>query len=425
MSLVLWGSFFALLLLRVPIVYAMGVAGGLALLAGGVPLTLLVQRMFAQLDTFALLAVPFFILTGAVMEAGGISARLVRLAATLVGHFRGGLGAVCVSATTVFSGISGSSASDASAIGSILIPAMIRRGYHRGYAAALQAAASVNGPIIPPSVLMVVYASIAQVSVGAMFVGGAVPGLVVAAALLLGNWWWARRSGYPAEPMIAPGERRRAFRDAAWGLVVPLIIIGGILSGVFTATEAGAVAAAYAFAVALLVYRELRPRDVHRVVLGAVVTTAQVMIIIAAAGVFGWVLAAQRFPQAAADMLTSLTDDPVVAITLVIGFLLAIGCVMEILAAAIVLIPVLFPIAAQYGFHEIHFAVVMVIAMALGSVTPPVGVTLYLCLGIAGTSIGEANRFIWFFVAMIVAALVVVTFVPATVLALPRLFDLV
>jgi tripartite ATP-independent transporter DctM subunit len=422
---VLWGSFLALVLVRVPIVFAMGVAGGVALIASGIPLSLLVQRMVAQIDSFALLAVPFFVLTGSVMEAGGISARLVRFAATIVGRYQGGLGAVCITTTTVFSGISGSSASDAAAIGSIMIPAMTRRGFDRGYAAALQAAAAVNGPIIPPSVLMIVYASIANVSVGAMFVGGAIPGLIVAAALLLGNWWWSRRKGYPAERPASARDIGHAFVDAAWALIVPVIIIGGILSGVFTATEAGAVAAVYSFVVAMLVYRELKPRDVHRVVLGAVITTAQVMIIIAAAAIFGWLLAAQRFPTMAVNALTALTSSPTIAILLVIALLLAIGCVMEILAAAIVLIPVLFPIAAQYGFHDVHFAVVMVIAMALGSVTPPVGVTLYICLGIGNSSIVEANRYIWFFVAIICAVLLLVTFVPETVLALPRLFSLV
>ena len=424
-GLVLWGSFLSLVLARVPIVYAMGIAGGLTLMLDGLPLTLLIQRMMAQIDSFALLAVPFFILTGSVMEAGGISARLVRLASALVGRFRGGLGAVCITSTTVFSGISGSSAADASAIGSVLLPAMIRRGYSRAYAAALQAAAAVNGPIIPPSVLMIVYASIANVSVGAMFVGGAVPGAIVAIALIAGNWWWARKNGDLIEPPPAKGEIAEAFYDAIWALIVPVIILGGILAGVFTATEAGVVAVVYSFVVSIFVYRELKLRDVQKVVLAAVVTTAQVMIIVAAAAIFGWLLAAQGFPAMAADALTSLTSSPTIAILLVIVVLLIIGCVMEILAAAIVLVPVLSPIAEHYGFHEVHFAVVMVIAMAIGSITPPVGVTLYICLGIAKTTIAEVNRYIWYFVAIILVALLIVTFVPETVLWLPRVFSLI
>lgn len=425
MLTVLWASFFVLLVARVPVVFAMGVAGGIALLVGGFPLTLLVQRMTAQVDSFALLAVPFFILTGTVMEAGGISTRLVRFAGSVVGRFRGGLGMVCVATTTIFSGISGSSASDASAIGSILTPAMVRRGYSRPYVASLQAAAAVNGPIIPPSVLMIVYASLANVSVGAMFVGGLVPGLLVAVGLLVGNAWWARRLGYPREAAAGIGEIWTSFREALWGLVVPVIIIGGILSGVFTATEAGAVAAVYALFVAMLVYRELRPSQVHKVVLRSVVVTAQVMIIIAAAGIFGWILAAQQFPTIALRFVLSLTHEPWLVMPLILAFLLAIGCVMEILAAAIIMIPVLFPIATQYGFHEVHFAVAMVIAMAVGSVTPPVGVTLYLCLGIANATVTEATRFIWFFVAVIAAVLLLVAAVPDLVLSLPRLFGLV
>lgn len=425
MSLVLWGTFLALILVRVPIVFAMGVAGGITLLFDNLPLTLLVQRMLAQVDSFALLAVPFFILTGSIMEAGGISARLVRLASALVGRFRGGLGAVCITSTTVFSGISGSSAADASAIGSVLMPAMIRRGYSRGYAAALQAAAAVNGPIIPPSVLMIVYASIANVSVGAMFVGGAVPGVIVAVALLFGNWWWARNKAGLAETPATRSEIAHAFVDAIWALIVPVIILGGILTGMFTATEAGAVCVVYSLAVSMFVYRELRLGDLPRVILAAVVTTAQVMIIVAAAGIFGWLLAAQGFPALAAETLTALTSSPTIAILLVIGMLLIVGCVMEILAAAIVLIPVLAPIAAHYGFHEVHFAVIMVMAMAMGSITPPVGVTLYVCLGIAKTTLVEVNRYIWYFLLIILSALLLVTFVPETVLALPRLFSLI
>jgi len=420
----LWVSFFALLLLRVPIVFAMGVAGGLALLVAGIPLSLLVQRMIASTDSFALLAVPFFILTGELMEAGGISARLVRFASSLVGRFRGGLGAVCVVTTTIFSGISGSSAADASAVGSILIPQMLRRGYSRPYAAALQAAAAVNGPIIPPSVLMIVYASIANVSVGAMFLGGFIPGLIVAAGLLIGNYVWARRAGYAAEERAGLREVGTATAGAGWGLLVPVIIMGGILSGMFTATESGAIAAVYSAGIALFIYREIKLRDLRRIILKAVLTTAQVMIIIAAAGIFGWLLAAAQFPTRAASTLIALTDNKWMAIFIVILFLLLIGCVMEILAAAIILIPVLFPIAAHYGFDQVHFAVVMVIAMALGSVTPPVGVTLYITLGIAGSSIREVNPYIWYFVAIIVAVLVLVTVLPSTVLLLPRAFGL-
>jgi tripartite ATP-independent transporter DctM subunit len=424
MITVLWATFFLLVLLRVPIVFAMGVSGGLALMVGGIPLNLLVQRMVASVDSFALLAVPFFILTGELMEAGGISGRLVRLASTLVGRFRGGLGAVCVVTTTIFSGISGSSASDASAVGSILIPQMIRRGYSRPYAAALQAAAAVNGPIIPPSVLMIVYASIANVSVGAMFLGGFIPGIIVAIGLLIGNFIWARRVGYASEAPAGWTDIARATVDAGWGLMVPVIIMGGIISGIFTATESGAIAAVYSAVVAMFIYRDLEFRRLGGLLLRAVRTTAQVMIIISAAGVFGWLLAAAQFPTQAAATLVALTDDKWIALSLVILFLLVIGCIMEILAAAIILIPVLFPIAAHYGFDQVHFAVVMVIAMALGSVTPPVGVTLYVTLGIADSNIREVNPYIWYFVAIIVVVLMLVAFVPATVLVLPHTFGL-
>jgi C4-dicarboxylate transporter DctM subunit len=356
------------------------------------------------------------------METGGISARLVRFAASLVGHFQGGLGMVCVVSSMIFAGISGSSAADASAIGGILIPAMARRGYSRPYAASLQAAAATMGPIIPPSVLMVVYGSLANVSIGAMFLGGLVPGVLVGLGLMLGNYWWARRLGYPAEESASWGQVWTSFREAVWALIIPVVIVGGILSGVFTATEAGAVASVYAFIVAMLIYRELRLGQVWGVIVRSVVATAQVMIIIAAAGIFGWLLAARQFPTLAVEFLLSLTSDPRVVILLIIGFLLVLGCVMEILAAAIILIPVLFPVAERYGFDPVHFAVVMVIAMVLGSITPPVGVTLYLCLGIANTTIMAVNRYIWSFVAVIVAVLLLVTFVPELVLAVPRWF---
>jgi C4-dicarboxylate transporter DctM subunit len=414
--------FFLLLFSGMPVVFAMCIAAAAALLAGDITLTVVPQRMINQVDSFPLLAVPFFIFAGEVMEKGGISARLVHFATALIGHLRGGLAQVCVLSSMIFAGITGASAADASAIGSILIPAMIKKGYSRPFVASLQAAAGAIGPIIPPSVLMIVYASIANVSVGAMFLGGFVPGVLIGIGLMVISYIWCKKLDYPKEERASWKYLFKSLFDSLVALIVPIIIVGGIVSGIFTATEAGAVAAVYSLVVAMFVFREIKASHLPKIFVNSAITTSLVMIIVSAAGVFGWILASQNLPTMTLNFLASLSSNRYVMLFFILGFILAIGCVMEILSAAIIMIPVLFPIGIQLGFNEVHFAVLMVIAMVIGSVTPPVGVTLYLTIGMANTTLKATNKYIWTFVSAMVAVVVLAAFFDDLIMFLPRMF---
>lgn len=406
-------SFAVLLLTGMPVVFAIGLASVIALYFGSdLPMMIVAQRMVGQIDSFTLLAVPFFILVGEVMERGGIAQRLVNVASCLVAHLRGGLAQVNVVTSILFGGISGSTAADASAIGSLLIPAMVRRGYSRQFSAAITAASATIGPMIPPSSIAVIYGAIANVSIGKLFLAGIIPGLLIGLGLMVAVHIVALRLGLPVETRASMGETLVSIRKAGWGLLVPVIILGGILSGAFTATESGAIAAVYSLVIALVVYRELSIKDLPEVFLRAALTTGLVMIVLAAAGVFAWVLASENLPFILRDLLLSISENRLVILFLILALMLAIGCVMEIVAGGIIMIPVLYPIAQHLGFDQIHFALLIMMTMAIGAVTPPVGVTMYIALGIAHTTLSEASRYLWLFIAVLVVVLVVVALVP-------------
>jgi len=387
-------SFAALLVLRIPVAAAMGLSGAFALFTSDmqIPLAVVPQRIFVLLDSTSLLAIPFFILAGAIMEQGGMARRMIGFAQTMVGHWRGGLAQVDVLASTIFSSLTGSSAASASATGSVMIPAMKRAGYPAGYAAALEASSAAIGPIIPPSIIMVIYGSLAGVSVGALFLSGIVPGLMITLGLFAVNAVQARRKGWGGEARASFRERARAARLASAALVAPLIIIGGILGGVFTPTEAGAVAVVYAAAISVFVYREMGFRRLMASVFDAALTTGVIGLIIASAGIFGWVLALEQVPQMVVAWVQSVTASPSIAIILVVGVVLVIGCVVDVTAAVIILVPVFAPLGASYGFDPVHFGIIMCLALVYGNVTPPVGLLLFLTAGIAKCSVGEVMR---------------------------------
>jgi C4-dicarboxylate transporter DctM subunit len=423
MIAVLFLSFLVLLLLETPIAFAMGVSSLIALLFHpNLPLTLMISRMFVGVDSFPLMAIPFYILAGELMEKGGISERLVRFSTSLVGHLRGGLAMVAVLASMIFAGISGSAAADASAIGSIMVPAMIKKGYRRDFVVSIQASAAAIGPIIPPSILMIIYGSISGVSIGAMFMGGFIPGILIGLALMVGIHLFAKSQGYAGETRATLFQVGRSFRDAVTALVLPLIIIGGILSGIFTATEAGVVAAVYAFLVSFLIYRELRLSMLRQILVSSALTSAMVMLIVSCSSIFGWLLAREGFPEMAVSALLSISDNPSVVLFLVLIFLLLLGCFIEIVAATIILVPVLAPIAAQFGFDPIHYAVIIVIALVVGGVTPPVGILLYITSGLAKVKLSEVTRTVWPFVAIMVGILLLAAYIPNMVLFIPNLF---
>jgi C4-dicarboxylate transporter DctM subunit len=355
------------------------------------------------------------------METGGISARLVSFAGALVGHFRAGLCHVTVVSAMIFAGVSGSATADTSAIGSIVIPSMIRTGYKKGFVSALLASAGAIGPIIPPSLIMIVYGSMTGVSIAAMFLGGFIPGVIIGVGLMTVCYLWRSQTLMACEPRATLRETARRLVDAFWALISPVIILGGIVLGVFTPTEAGVVAAVYALIVGLFVYGEIRVKDIPEMLLKGALTATIVMSIIAAAGVFGWLLASEQMPALVARWMSGVTESPIVKMLLIQLFLLVLGCFVEGLAAAIILIPVLHPLALQMGLDPVHFAVVVCINIIVGGVTPPVGVLLYVSASIAKTTLEDASRYVLPFLAVLVGIVFATAYIPSLVTFLPRL----
>lgn len=389
--------------------------------AAPIPLVVTPQRMFIIVDSFPLMAVPYFILAGELMERGGISLRLVKFAVALVGRIRGGLCLAAVLSSMIFAGVSGSGAADTAAVGSLTIPAMIKKGYPRGFVAALQAVAGAIGPIIPPSIFMLIYAAIANQSPARMFLGGIIPGILIGLGLMAVSYVYSVRRGYGAEEAAGWREVLRATMDASWALVSPVIILGGILGGVFTATEAGVIAVVYALLVGIFIYGEIRWSDLPAALVKAALTTSIVMFVVAASGIFGWLLAAARAPVVAAEFLTSLTNNRLMIFLIVIVFLLIVGGLMEEAASLIILVPVLHPLAVRFGINELHWAVILSITLVVGAVTPPVASFLFIATAIAKTTLSDSSRNVWIFLVVMVGVILLSVLFPDLVLFLPRL----
>lgn len=421
MVLVLIAAFVALLLLGLPIAYALAGAGLAAVLVQGkLNLTILAGKMFEGLDSFALLAIPFFMLAGALMNEGGITRRLVRFAQVIIGWVAGGLAYVNVVASMLFAGISGSAAAEAAAIGSVMIPSMKEEGYHEEFSAALTAAASTMGPIIPPSIPMILYGIIANVSIGALFLAGAVPGVMLGVGFMVMVWWYTRTRRYPAGPRPTVPEFVGAFRDALLALTMPGIILGGILGGVFTPTESSAVAAVYAFVLGVFVYREIRWSRLPAILAEAGLGTAIVMLVIGASELFAWILAAEQVPQRLAEGVLAVSANPWIVLLLVNVVLFVLGIWLEPAPLLIILVPVLAPLAAKVGIDPVHFGTVFVINAVIGLITPPVGASLFVVCSVGKVSMEKISRAIWPFVGMAVVILLLVTYIPALSTWLPR-----
>ena len=420
-------TFIVLTVIRVPISIGLGVAGlamaaaipGLSMLTA---VTLFAQRMFVGIDVFLLLAIPLFILAGAIMEVGGTARRLVDFAASFVGGVRGGLGHVTVLSTMFFSGISGSASADTAAMGSVMIPAMKRKGYDGPFAAALQAGAGALGPIIPPSVLMVIYGAIGNVSVAALFLGGFVPGIIIGIGLMGLVYFVARSRNYPREPPVSAREILSRFMSALLALLMPAIILGGVFTGIFTATESAAVAVAYAILIGIFVYRELTWSQLPQLFYISGLLSAKVMFLIATATFVGFLFAHQKIPQHITEALLKVTHEPWLVLLMVNALLLAIGCVIEVAAALVILGPVLIPVMDALGVDLVHFGVVMVVNLAIGTIHPPVGNCLYIVSAISGESIARCSVAVVPVVGVMIGALLLITFVPELVLVVPRYF---
>ncbi|ALS24629.1 TRAP transporter large permease [Paenibacillus naphthalenovorans] len=423
MALIMLVSLLILLLLSVPVALSLGLASTIAVLSdGNMPLLVLVQRMFAALDVFPLMAIPFFILAGSLMETGGISRRLVNLANSLVGGMTGGLAVVTVVTAMFFSAISGSSAATTAAIGSILIPAMVQRGYDIRFASATQAVSGELGVIIPPSIPMILFGISAGVSIGDLFLAGFIPGIMISFSLILTCWFIAKRKGYKGKSGITMAMKVQAFKEALLALLMPVIILGGIYGGLFTPTEASVVAVAYAFIVGVFIYKEVKWKDLVNIFAKSSITTAIIMVIIANAGMFGWILTREQIPQQIGEFFTSISSSPIVFLFLVNLLLWFVGMFFETSAAIIILAPLLTPVAIALGVDPVHFGMIMIVNLAMGMVTPPVGVNLFVACQIAGIRLEQIMRPLVPFLFVLVVDILIITYVPKISLLLPQLF---
>jgi C4-dicarboxylate transporter DctM subunit len=413
--------FVLVLLLGLPVAFGMGVLALSYLLVSDLPLMTMPQKMVTGMDSFLLLAIPFFLLAGGLMNAGGVTARLVDFATTLVGHVHGGLGHVTVVANVIMSGMSGSAAADAAATGAVLIPSMVRQGCAPGFAAAISAAAACIGPIIPPSIAFVIFGSLTGVSVGRLFVAGFVPGLLMGLYLMVACYLVARARKYAAATRRATAaEVWRSLLRAGPAMLTPVVVLGGIVAGVVTPTEAAAVAVLYSLVLGL-VYRELRWRAVPGLLTEVVVTTSVVYLLLGVFNLLGWVLAVEQIPQALAGGFLALTDQPWLVLLVINVVLFVLGIPIEPVPLMVILGPMLVPIVAKYGIDPVHFGVVFVFNVVLGVITPPVGTNMFITCSIANCSVGAFTRESWPFIAALVLLLLLITYVPAITLFLPGL----
>lgn len=406
-------AFLAFIALGVPIAFALGGAAVVGLmLMDGVPLNVVATRTFSAIDSFTLLAIPFFILAGELMETGGISQRLMTLARVLVGHVRGGLGNVVVVGMVFFSGISGSTQADAAAVGSVMIPSMKRHGYSAARAAAIVAAAAGMGILVPPCLTMVVYGSVTNVSIGALFAAGFLPAACMALALAIHQSIDARRAGLQPEPRASWAERGRALLAAFWALLTPVIIFGGILGGVFTPTEAAVVAAVYALVVGVAIYREITWSFLARALVRTGVTSGVVMLMIAGANIFAWLMTVEQVPQTLAKLLQSVGGGPMLFIFLSVLIFIPLFALLDGLPGMLMIVPVFVPIAQQLGVDLLHYGIVMTTVMGISLFLPPLGVGLFIVLGIAGASVREVSRHLMPYLVTMFAVALLVAFVP-------------
>ena len=422
---ILFITLFAFMAIGMPVAISLGLSSLLTiLLFGQDSLASLSIKLYETSEHYTLLSIPFFILAGAMMSTGGVAKRMVRFAVAAVGHLRGGLAIASVLACTMFAAVSGSSPATVVAIGSIVIAGMVRSGYPQPFAAGVICNAGTLGILIPPSIVMVVYAAVTEESVGRMFMAGVVPGLLLALMLSVAVWWRAGKLTLARSERASPTELLTSFKDSIWGLALLAVIMGGIYGGIFTPTEAAAVAAVYATLVAVIVYRDIKPRDLPHVLMDAGKTTVMLMFIVANALLFAHVLTTERIPQTIAEGILAAGMTPWMFLLVVNIILLVAGNFMEPTGIILILAPIFFPIATQLGIDPIHLGIIMVVNMEIGMITPPVGLNLFVTSGITGMSLVQVVRAALPWLTVLLVFLVLVTYVPAISLTLPNLiFD--
>ena len=408
------------LVINLPIGYALGVSSAIAVVLGSAtPGIVVAQRIFASMNSFPLLAIPYFMVAGAVMELGGVSKRIINLASAFVGHRKGGVANAAIISCAIFAAISGSTPATAAAIGSICVPEMVKRKYPADYSSAVVASSACLGVIIPPSITMVIFASTTGTSIGRVLIGGIIPGIILALMLCITNTIFCRKAGYETEPKQNGKEVWEAFKDAVWALLMPVIILGGIMTGICTPTESAAVAIFYGLIVGFFVYKELRVKDLIPLFYKAALNSAMIMLLIGCSGPFGWIMTTNKVPQIVANAIMSFSSNHYVVYALALVLFLILGTFMETASIIMLTVPILYPIMTMLGVDMVHFGVVGVIALAIGMATPPVGISLFATCPIGKVSMGQISSKVWPFLLVMILGLFLFMFVPELVTWLP------
>ena len=425
-TLILFGLLAALLLVSVPIAISLGIASTVALLVSGkVSGSYIPQGLVTSIDSFPLMAVPFFILAGDLMGKGGLSQRLVNVGQMFFGRYTGGLAIIAVVTCMFFAAISGSGPATVAAVGTILLPAMVKSGYKPAFSTGLISSAGSLGVIIPPSIPLVIYATSANVSVSKMFMAGVIPGLLIGFALIGYAWYSAKKDGVPPDARVySTREKIAVLNDAKWALLVPVIILGGIYGGIFTPTEAAAVGVIYGFVVGAFVYREINLKGLYEILAGSALTSATIMLIVGTATIFGRALAIEGIPVLLADAITSTITQAWLLLLAINLILLIVGTFMETIAAIIILTPILLPLVVALGINPEHFGIVMIVNLAIGMVTPPVGVNLFVASRISGYPLEMVVKGAMKPLAVMLIVLLFITYMPFLSVGLPALFGM-
>ncbi len=422
----IFGLLIALMLTGMPISIALGLTVLTFLFTmTQEPVATVALKLFTGIEKFEIMAIPFFILAGGFLTHGGVARRMIRFATSMVGHWHGGLGLAAVVACALFAAVSGSSPATVVAIGSILLPAMVKQGFPTRFGAGVITTSGALGILIPPSIVMLMYAISTNTSVGALFMAGVIPGIVLATLLGLTTWYRARKFGYPRLPRAAWRERWRALRDSAWGLALIFVVVGGIYAGIFTATEAAAMSAVYAFLVSVYIYKDLKLKQVPKILLEAANLSAMLLYIITNAVLFSYLMTSENIPQAMAQWMLDQGLGPVAFLLVVNLLLLLAGNVMEPSSIVLIMAPILFPVATQLGIDPIHFGILIVVNMEIGLCHPPVGLNLYVASGITKMGITELTVAVWPWLLTMLAFLLVVTYWPPLSLWLPRALGMI
>lgn len=422
MTLILFGVFFLLVFLNIPIAVSLGLTAMIGLKVGGFAFSMFPNVMYASIGKFALLAIPFFVLAGSIMEYAGISQRLVTFARTCVGHRKSGMLAVTVIVCCFFAAISGSGPATVAALGTILIPAMVKQGYDRGTSTALLSASGAIGIIIPPSIAFVVYASCTGASVGALFSAGIIPGILVGVSYLIAAMFASKGVEVETLPKASAKERWAAFKDAFWALLMPVIILGGIYGGIFTPTEAAGVSVIYGLFVGIFIYKEIHAKELYKVFVNSAVSSATIMYIIACAAVYAWIMTTSGVAADLSAAILSISSNKIIILMIINVIFLIAGCFLDANSAFYILLPIIVPVLSSIGVNLVHAGVFLTVNMAIGLVTPPVGINLYVGCKAGDVSVAEICKKIIPFLIAGVISLLIITYIEPVSLFLPKFF---